>query len=109
MKHPTAFFVSLPFTVRDLRRLHPVDQRRPYIVEVTVSLERDEYENLSEDLTQWRQYIEDNMRLCRIDEESVWHCILVQEQGRSDGILLMTDGEEWPKWAAYYSPDEVGL
>lgn len=105
MKLPTAFFVNLPFTVRDLRRLHPVDQRRPYIIEATVALEPIDYENFSEDLTQWRQYIEDHMHQCFVDEDGIWHCLLVQEDGRSDGILVMTEGEEWPKWAAYYSPE----
>lgn len=31
----------------------------------------------------------------------------IQEQNRPDGILVMTEGEEWPKWAAYYSPDNT--
>jgi len=109
MKLPTAFFVNLPFTIRDLRRLHPIDQRRPYIIEATVTLAPIDYENFSEDLTQWRQFIEDHMRQCYVDKDGVWHCILVQQRGHADGILVMTEGEEWPKWAAYYSPDTADI
>lgn len=107
MAHPTAFFVNLPFSIRDLRRIHTVDQRRPYIIEVSVDLPPIDYENFSEDLTQWRQFIEDHMHLCHIDEHGIWHCILARQKGQPDGILVMTDGVDWPQWAAYYSPDDV--
>lgn len=39
--------------------------------------------------------------ICRIDSDSVWHCILVKQKGGKDGVLVMSEGEVFPKWAAY--------
>lgn len=98
----TALFVYLPFSVEDLLKLHFSEQRRPYAIEKTIVLKRIDYENLIWDLCVSRDYIEENARLCRIDETGVYHCILVQQRGKKDGILIMSDKTFFPKYAAYY-------
>ena len=32
-----------------------------------------------------------------------WHCILVQQRGRTDGVLVMPEDGCYVGWAAYYS------
>ena len=104
--YPTAFFVSMPFQIEDLKRPHLISQQKPYIIEKTIELEEIDYENFITDLCVDRWFIEDNAKLCRIDENGAWHCLFIYEQGKLDGILVMSDGQVFPKWAAYV-PDEI--
>lgn len=101
----TAFFVKLSFRLEDLQRPHLASHRKPYVVEKTVELEEIDYENFITDLCVERWFIEENASLCRIDEDDVWHCILARQQGRTDGVLVMSEGRDFPKWAAYLPED----
>ena len=98
---PTAHFVSMSFRLEDLRRPHLVKHQKPYVIEKTVQLAKIDYENFITDLCVDRWFIEENAKLCRIDDDDVWHCIFVQQQGRTDGVLVMPEGQDFPKWAAY--------
>lgn len=99
----TAFFVKLSFRLEDLQRLHLANHRKPYVVEKIVDLEEIDYENFITDLCVDRWFIEENAAACRIDEDGVWHCILVRQQGNEGGVLVMSEGTDFPKWAAYFS------
>lgn len=101
MSEPTAYFVKLPFRLEDLRRPHYLSDRKPYIVEKTTVLAIIDYENFVTDLCVDRWFIEDNANLCRIDSDGIWHCILVKRRKQSEGVLVMSDGEDFPLWAAY--------
>lgn len=48
-----------------------------------------------------RQFIEDHAALCSKGE--VWRCILVQQRGHADGVLVMPEDGCFVGWAAYYS------
>jgi hypothetical protein len=101
MKPPTAFFVSLPFRLENLHRPHLSTEHKPYVIEKTVKLEEIDYENFITDLCVDRWYIEESASLCRIDEDGVWHCLFIRQQSRMDGVLVMSEGRNFPKWAAY--------
>lgn len=103
MKYPTAYFVSMPFRIEDLKRPHLAKHRKPYVIEKTVELAKIDYENFVTDLCVDRWFIEDNVDLCRVDNESVWHCIFVRQNGKKEGVLVMPEGRDFPKWAAYIS------
>lgn len=98
----TAFFVKLSFRLEDLQRPHLNNQRKPYVVAKTVYLDKIDYENFITDLCVDRWFIEENAELCRIDEDGVWHCILVRLEGCTGGVLVMSEGTAFPKWAAYF-------
>jgi hypothetical protein len=100
---PTAFFVSNPSRLEDLQRPHLADQCKPYVIEKTVELAKIDYENFITDLCVSRGFIEENTGLCRIDEDGLWHCIFVKQHGNSDGVLVMPEGQDFPKWAAFVS------
>lgn len=102
----TAFFVEYPFTIEDLRRPHLVSHRKPYVVEKMILLDEIDYENFITDLCVDRWFIEDNIELCEVDNEGFWHCILVKQRGQPDGVLAMSEGHVFAKWAAYYSNAE---
>ena len=100
-KKGMAYFVSDPCRIEDLRVLHPVDKERPFEVVKTVKLARIDYENFITDMVADRQFIEDNAALCSRGE--TWRCLLVQQRGHMDGVLVMPEDGCYVGWAAYYS------
>ena len=99
----TASFLSFPYRLSDLRRPFRPCAKKPYVIEKTIVLAKGNYENFITDLTVDRWFIEKNAAHCRIDEDGVWHCILVRQRGQTDGVLVMSERLDFPKWAAYLS------
>ena len=95
-----AYFVKAPHRIEDLRTPHPVEEERAYKVVKQVKLAKIDYENFITDMVADRQFIEDNVALCSKDE--TWRCILVQQIGRMDGVLVMPKDVCFVGWAAYY-------
>jgi hypothetical protein len=102
MREKTAFFVNLPFTIKDLKSLHLCNKRKPFIVMKIIELSNIAYINFITDLTAERWYIENNKALCFIDKDSLWHCLLVRKCRGHNGVLVMSEGKDYPKYAAYY-------
>jgi hypothetical protein len=96
MKDKTAYFVKLPFSIENLKVLHLYNKRKPFIVEKVIELSKIDYENLITDLTVERWYIGKNKGLCFIDEDGVWHCLLMRKRGCQDGVLVMSEGTDYP-------------
>ena len=107
-KLPTALFVKYPFTIEDLRRPHSPTERKPYIIEEEIELAKIDYENLITDLCVDRWFVEKHTDRCIIDNDGVYHCILVVQKGKSNGVLIMSEGEVFPKWAAYFKGEVNG-
>ena len=101
MSNPTAYFVRMPFRIENLWHPHLAESEQPYVVEKTIFLSSIDYENFVTDLCADRWFIEENTHLCVIDDNDIWHCILVKRKKRPDGILVMSDGRNYPLWAAY--------
>lgn len=97
----TAFFVAYPRRIDDLRRPFPLESSKPYFVEKTIALAEIDYENFITDLCADRWFVVKYTDKCRVDENGVWHCILVKQKYITDGILVMSEGYVFPKWAAY--------
>ncbi|OQB13001.1 MAG: hypothetical protein BWY15_01965 [Firmicutes bacterium ADurb.Bin193] len=95
-----AYFVKLPFTVNDLKKPHDTKDKRQFRIVRTVDLAQIDYENFINDLCVDRQFIEDNAGVMRITDGE-YQCIFVSQKGKTDGILVMSDGEDFPKYAAY--------
>jgi hypothetical protein len=99
---PTAHFVSYPYRIEDLRKPHLAAQEDPFVIEKTVELKKMDFENFISDLCVDRWFIEENTKLCHIDENGIRHCILIRQVGKTDGILVMSDGTVFAKYAAYF-------
>ena len=99
-KNSYAYFVESPRTTNDLMVPHPIEQERIYEIVKTIKLSGIDYENFITDMVADRQFIEDNANLCSKDE--AWRCILVQQGGRTDGVLVMPEDGCFVGWAAYY-------
>lgn len=99
-KSKRACFIRYPRTIGDLMQPHLHKHEREYQIVKTIELGKMDYENFITDMLADRQFIEDNADLCSRDE--VWQCLLIQQHGRSDGILVMPEGSNYVGWAAYY-------
>ncbi len=94
-----AYFVEGPRVIEELKVPHPIEQEQKYEIANTVKLAKIDYENFVTDMIADRQFIEDNAALCSQGE--VWHCILVQQRGRTDGVLVVPADSCYVGWAAY--------
>lgn len=99
-----AFFVECPRIIEDLVVPHMIELERPFMAVKTVKLAKIDYENFVTDMIADRQFIEDNEALCSMGK--VWECILVQQRGRTDGVLVMPADVCHVGWAAYYHGQE---
>ena len=100
MKHGGyAYFVENPRILEDLIVPHPVEMERQYMVVKTVRLTKIDYENFITDMIADRQFIADSAELC--SQGNVWNCILVQQRGREDGVLVLPIDQSFAGWAAY--------
>lgn len=96
----SAYFVKLPFTVEDLKKPHDTKDERRFRIIKTVVLAQIDYENFITDLCVDRQFIEDNAEAMH-SHDGEYQCIFVHQKGKTDGILVMSDGEVFPKYATY--------
>ena len=95
-----AFFVESPRIIENLLAPHPIEQETQYEIVKTVKLAKIDYENFITDMIADRQFIEDNASLC--SQGGPWRCILVQQHGRTDGVLVVPVDGCYVGWAAYY-------
>ena len=98
-----AYFVDLPRVLDDLIVPHDILAEQDYEIVATVKLGKMDYENFVTDMIADRQFIEDTFELC--SEGEVWKCLLVQQKGEKDGVLLIPTDRCYVKYAAYYSGD----
>ena len=96
-----AYFVESPRIVEDLMAPHPIEREQRYEIVKAVKLTKIDYENFITDMVADRQFIEDHANLCSKDDP--WRCILVQQRGQTDGVLVMPEDSCYVGWAAYYS------
>ena len=101
IKTGMAYFVKAPRRIEDLLALHVVEEERTYEVVKQVRLAKIDYENFITDMVADRQFIEGNAPLC--SKDGTWHCILVQQHGRRDGVLVIPENGCYVGWAAYFS------
>ena len=87
--------------MNDLMVPHPIEQERIYEIVKTIKLSGIDYENFITDMVADRQFIADNAALCSSGE--VWRCLMVQQRGHMDGVLVMPEDGCYVGWAAYYS------
>ncbi len=95
-----AFFVESPRIIEDLLAPHPIEREQRYEIVKAVKLTKIDYENFITDMIADRQFIEENAALCA--QGGVWRCLLVQQRGRTDGVLVVPDDGCYVGWAAYY-------
>lgn len=102
-KQSDAAFVRKAYTLGDLIAWDKAaKQRSKFIIEKTILLSALEYKEFCNNLLSNRDFVEENISQMHMDENRTQHCILVKEEGRSEGILIQSEGYSYPRYTAYY-------
>jgi len=102
-----AIFVRKAVGLKDLiEAVREGSKPEPFVIEKQVEMESEEYLAFSENLLSDYEFISDNLELMRKDKAGVNHCILVKEKGARCGILIQSDGFDYPRYAAVYKENE---
>ena len=80
---------------------HKETQRNSFVVEKSVRLSRIEFENFITDMLIEREFIAKNAFLMFIDSNNTWHCIKICCVDINFSLLIMSDKQDYPLWAAY--------
>ena len=98
-----AVFLLFPQRIEDLCRPHCMKYLKPFCIEKTIQLNQMDYENFITDFCVERWFIEQYAHLCYVDEVTgIWHCLLIQQERKKNGILVQSDGCSFPKHAGYF-------
>jgi len=94
-------FVRKAFDIDDILFQHKND-RTDFVIEKIVYVDEKEYNDFKADLSQDKIFIHENLDNMYVDENGIFHCILVKDNCRDDGILVESEGYDYPRYAAYY-------
>jgi len=98
----TAAFIRKPGSLTELINWDKVaKQRSRFVVEKTIELEKVEFDRFANDLFAGQDFIRENIEEMFVDKNGVRHCILVKASGEGSGILVESEGYEYPRYAAY--------
>lgn len=97
-----AFFTRAPRVVDEIGGLSSVESLRAFTIEKTIILPKGDFINFSTDMTVERLFLRKNFSLCRIDDEGIWHCLLVKPHGHKEGVLALSDVKGIPAYVAVF-------
>jgi len=74
----------------------------PFQIEKVIELSAKEFTAYSNMLlTATPSFIQDNQDLMYVDNNEVWHCLLVHDKASHRGILVEADGYDYARYSAY--------
>ena len=94
--------------------MQAIFERKPYfcvtdfVVEGAVTVPESVFCDLLEHPLAERDFIAGHGQQMRMDADGVRHCLLVMGEGRSDGLLVDSEGAEYARYAAYV-PEAAAL
>lgn len=91
--------------MEDLMLPHNIDAEQEYEIAARVRLGATDFANLINDMAADRAFIEANCTQCSAD--GVYKCLLVQQIGRSDGVLIVPTDRCFVKFAACYKGVDI--
>jgi hypothetical protein len=99
----SAAFARKAFNLDDLIEWDKAaKQRSRFIIEKNIVLSASEYKEFCDNLLSDRGFVEENVKRMYTDKNKTQHCILVKEEGRSEGILIQSEGYSYPRYTVYY-------
>lgn len=78
--------------------IYPQDE---FAIEKVVRLNKDEFEDLLKNPLKDRDYVKENKDRMYEDENGTMHCIYVVCGGFDYGILIESEGSDYPRYTAY--------
>ena len=79
-----------------------------FVVEDAVTVPESVFSDLLKDPLTDREFIADHIPKMYTDRNNVRHCLLVTGEGRTDGLLVESQGYEYARYASYV-PEATGL
>lgn len=81
---------------------------RNFVIEKTIWIPKEEFASMLGNPMEDKDFIADNKDLMYSDFYGIYHCLLVVAEGRTDGILIESDGYDYARYASYV-PDATAL
>ena len=98
-----AYFSRKACNIKELKDVFGKGKSSRYEIEAIVALEPLEYESFSNNLLADQIFIEENIKHMYVDDDDVWHCILVIAKGAREGILVESEGYFFARYSSYYA------
>lgn len=86
----------------------PEFQFRKFVVEKTAMIPARKLEEMLRHPMLDHEVIRDNAGVMGVDGEGVYHCLLVMGEGRTDGLLVESEGSSYARYASYV-PEATAL
>ncbi len=77
-----------------------------YKIEKTIELSKAEWDSLMADLFEYRDYIKDNKNNMWL-ENNTFHCLLITTKGESQGLLVESEGYDYPRYTSLINMEEL--
>ena len=78
--------------------IYPQDE---FIIEKVIELTDEEFKELVTNPLDDRLFIHQNKELMYEDKDGFWHCLFVIADGYDYGILIESEGSDYPRYTAY--------
>ena len=93
--------------VNFFRKAHKDDliPRDTVVIEKVVTLEISEFRKFEDRLLDNYEFISVNKELMYVDEDGVWHAILVTAKEIDYGIVVQSEGYDYARYAAFISKE----
>lgn len=102
-----AIFARKAASLRDLKEAtRKGGKPESFIIEKKVELEEAEYQDFCDNLLSDYDFIKDNLTMMHKDKTGTYHCLLVTAKGGRGGILVESEGYEYPRYTAIYNENE---
>ena len=88
------------------RRTGKERDKSHFVVEKVIELTKEKYNTFSNDLFSDYDFISENIEKMYVDNNQIWHCILVKTFGEREGILVESEGYDYARYSAYYPENE---
>ena len=72
-----------------------------FVVEKVIRLSKSEFEDLLKEPLKDRSYVKENKELMYEDKDGFMHCIYVVADDYDYGILIESEGSDYPRYTAY--------
>jgi len=72
-----------------------------FVVEKVIRLSKSEFEALLKEPLKDRSYVKENKELMYEDKDGFMHCIYVVADDYDYGILIESEGSDYPRYTAY--------
>ncbi len=97
-----ALFTRKAVDLEELKNRTGQERDKSYfVVEAVIELPEESFRAFADDLLSEFDFIKDNIEKMYIDNNRVWHCLLVKAEGFKDGILIEAEGYGYARYSAY--------